>query len=74
MDKEKPNYDFDLPTNGLNDVLYALGNFESCSTKDVPVVVEDENGRIEHIKHIWYDPVRDMVRISIGDVNFVDAD
>ena len=38
----------------------------------VPVFVEDENGRLEEISHIWYDPVRQMIRLSVWDVEFVD--
>lgn len=38
-----------------------------------PVFVEDENGRLENITHIWYDPTRKMIRLTVGDVEFSDA-
>ena len=38
----------------------------------VPVFVEDENGRLENITHIWYDPTRQMIRPTVGGVEFQD--
>ena len=74
-EQNKPVAEFDLPTNELDDVITTLSAFEVAHIdKHTPVVVEDENGRIEHIGHMWYDPVRDMIRISVKDVEFVDAE
>lgn len=40
----------------------------------VPVFVEDENGRLENITHIWYDPTRHMIRMTVGGVEFNDSE
>ena len=40
----------------------------------IPVFVEDENGRLENITHIWYDPIRKMIRLTIDDVYFTDTE
>lgn len=40
----------------------------------VPVYVEDENGRLENIVHIWYDSTRQMIRLSVGGVEFQDSE
>lgn len=40
----------------------------------VPVFVEDENGRLENITHIWYDPARQMIRLTVGGVEFNDSE
>lgn len=71
-EQDKPVTEFDLPTNELQDVIATLNAF--AVNKGTPVVVEDENGRIEHMKHMWYDRERDMIRISIEGVEFVDAE
>lgn len=39
----------------------------------IPVFVEDENGRLENITHIWYDKERGMIRLTVGDVEFQDS-
>lgn len=70
-----PVMEFDLPTNELDDVITTLSAFEVAGLdKHTPVVVEDENGRIEHLGHMWFDPLRGMIRISVKDVEFVDAE
>ncbi len=74
-EQNKPVMEFDLPTNELHDVVLTLDAFAVAGLdKKIPVVVEDENGRIEHIKHMWFDPLRGMIRITIGDVVFEDAE
>lgn len=40
----------------------------------IPVLVEDEEGRLENITHIWYDQTRGMLRLTVAGVNFVDAE
>ena len=40
----------------------------------VPVFVEDENGRLENVTHIWYDPTRHMIRLTVGGVEFNDSE
>lgn len=40
----------------------------------IPVFVEDENGRLENITHIWYDPVRKMIRLTVDGVYFSDSE
>lgn len=70
-----PVMEFDLPTNELDDVITTLSAFEVAGLdKHVPVVVEDENGRIEHIGHMWFDPLRGMIRMSVKGVEFNDAE
>ena len=70
-----PVMEFDLPTNELDDVITTLTGFEVAGLdKRVPVVVEDENGRIEHITHMWFDPLRGMIRMSVKGVEFKDAE
>ena len=39
-----------------------------------PVFVEDENGRLENIVHIWYDSTRHMIRLTVGGVEFQDSE
>ena len=74
-EQDKPVAEFDLPTNELDDVITTLTGFEVAGLdKHTPVVVEDENGRIEHLGHMWFDPLRGMIRISVKDVEFVDAE
>lgn len=70
-----PVMEFDLPTNELDDVITTLTGFEVAGLdKHIPVVVEDENGRIEHIGHMWFDPLRGMIRMSVKGVEFKDAE
>lgn len=40
---------------------------------EVSVLVEDEEGRCEYITNIWYDDIRDMIRMTVGGVEFIDA-
>ena len=40
---------------------------------EVSVLVEDENGRCEYITNIWYDDVRDMIRMTVSGVEVIDA-
>ena len=70
-----PVMEFDLPTNELHDVVLTLDAFAIAGLdKKIPVVVEDENGRIEHISHMWFDPLRGMIRMSVKGVEFKDAE
>lgn len=74
-EQDNPVMEFDLPTNELDDVITTLTGFEVAGlAKSVPVVVEDENGRIEHITHMWFDPLRGMIRMSVKGVEFKDAE
>ena len=74
-EQNKPVMEFDLPTNELDDVITTLSAFEVAHIdKHTPVVVEDENGRIEHITHMWFDPLRGMIRMSVKGVEFKDAE
>lgn len=74
-EQNKPVAEFDLPTNELDDVITTLTGFEVAHIdKHTPVVVEDENGRIEHIGHMWFDPLRGMIRMSVKGVEFKDAE
>lgn len=52
--------------NALQDAVMA------CKDSHIPVVIEDENGRIEHICHIWLDKERGMLRLSVAGVVFID--
>lgn len=74
-EQDNPVMEFDLLTNELDDVITTLTGFEVAGlAKSVPVVVEDENGRIEHISHMWFDPLRGMIRMSVKGVEFKDAE
>ena len=54
----------------LQDCVFACPEADNS----VPVFVEDENGRLENITHIWYDPTRHMIRLTVGGVEFNDAE
>lgn len=55
----------------LQDAVLAIDGAEKMT---VPVFVEDENGRLENITHIWYDPTRKMIRLTVGGVEFTDSE
>jgi len=55
----------------LQDAVLAIDGAEKMT---VPVFVEDENGRLENITHIWYDPTRQMIRLTVGSVEFQDSE
>jgi hypothetical protein len=72
---EKEPYDADLTEGSayelvqrLQDAILSVDGPKST----VPVYVEDENGRLEDIVHIWYDSTRQMIRLSVGGVEFED--
>lgn len=44
------------------------------SALNCPVFVEDENGRLENVTHIWYDHTRHMIRLTVGGVEFTDSE
>lgn len=50
----------------LQDIALAVGKV------GLSVMVEDEEGRVEHISALWYDRERDMIRMSVNDVKFED--
>lgn len=39
---------------------------------NLAIMVEDENGRCENAVYLWYDEARDMLRLSVEGVEFVD--
>ncbi len=43
-------------------------------SEEIGVVVEDTEGEIRNITAMWYDRVREMVRLKIGNTKFEDAD
>lgn len=55
----------------LQDAVLSIDGAEKMT---VPVFVEDENGRLENITHIWYDPTRHMIRLTVGGVEFTDSE
>ena len=55
----------------LQDAVLAIDGAEKMT---VPVFVEDENGRLENITHIWYDQTRHMIRLTVGGVEFNDSE
>ena len=55
----------------LQDAVLSVPAYKPALT--CPVFVEDENGRLENITYIWYDPTRHMIRLTVGGVNFEDA-
>lgn len=55
----------------LQDAVLSIDGAEKMT---VPVFVEDENGRLENITHIWYDPTRQMIRLTVGGVEFNDSE
>ena len=55
----------------LQDAVLAIDGAEKMT---VPVFVEDENGRLENITHIWYDKTRHMIRLTVGGVEFNDSE
>ena len=54
----------------LQDCVFACPEVDNS----VPVFVEDENGRLENITHIWYDQTRHMIRLTVGGVEFNDSE
>lgn len=39
---------------------------------DLPVMIEDEEGQVEHICNAWYDATRGILRLSLRSVRFTD--
>ena len=75
---EKAPYDADFTEGSayelvqkLQDAVLAIDGAEKMT---VPVFVEDENGRLENITHIWYDHTRHMIRLTVGGVEFNDSE
>ena len=54
----------------LQDCVFACPEADNS----VPVFVEDENGRLENVTHIWYDQTRHIIRLTVGCVEFNDAE
>ena len=74
---EKAPYDADLTEGSAYELVQRLQ--DAVLSIDgpkmaVPVYVEDENGRLENIVHIWYDHTRQMIRLTVGDVEFQDSE
>ena len=74
---EKAPYDADLTEGSAYELVQKLQ--DAVLSIDgpkitVPVYVEDENGRLENIVHIWYDHTRQMIRLTVGDVEFQDSE
>ena len=74
----KAPYDADLTEGSACELAQRLQNAvlsvpADKSALNCPVFVEDENGRLENIVHIWYDHTRHMIRLTVGGVNFEDA-
>ena len=70
-------FDLDLCTGTALELAKALQDAvlaDKDADNNVPVFVEDENGRLENITHIWYDPTRKMIRLTVADVEFKDAE
>lgn len=55
--------------------LIDMLNVAIAKSKDheVPIHVEDENGRLENVTYVWYDKTRHMIRMSVGGVEFSDS-
>ena len=72
---EKAPYDAGLTEGSAYELVQ---NLQNCVLSidgpkmTVPVFVEDENGRLENITHIWYDHTRQMIRLTVGGVEFHD--
>lgn len=74
---EKTPYDADLTEGSAYELVQRLQ--DAVLSIDgpkvtVPVYVEDENGRLENIVHIWYDQTRQVIRLTVGDVEFRDSE
>lgn len=74
----RTGYDADLTEGSACELAQRLQNAvlsvpADKSALNCPVFVEDENGRLENIVHIWYDHTRHMIRLTVGGVNFEDA-
>ena len=71
-------YDDDLTEGSVYELDQKLGDAILSVPADklalnCPVFVEDENGRLENITHIWYDQTRHMIRLTVGGVEFTDS-
>ena len=64
----KPEGNFDYG----QDLIGVIQDAEKTLGEPVPVVVEDENGRIANISYAWFDKERGMVRISVAETKFED--
>ena len=73
----QPAYDAGLTEGSAYELVQ---NLQNCVLSidgpkmTVPVYVEDENGRLENITHIWYDHTRQMIRLTVGEVEFQDSE
>ena len=74
---EKAPYDADLTEGSAYELVQKLQDAVLSidgQKATVPVYVEDENGRLENITHIWYDHTRQMIRLTVGGVEFQDSE
>ena len=74
---EKAPYDADLTEGSAYELVQRLQDAVLSidgPKATVPVYVEDENGRLENIVHIWYDHTRQMIRLTVGGVEFQDSE
>ena len=69
-------FDEDLTEGTAYELVQKLQDAVLASTEKItlPVLVEDEEGRLENITHIWYDQTRGMLRLTVAGVEFVDAE
>ena len=74
----QPAYDADLKEGSAYELVLKLQDcvlsIDGAKKMTVPVFVEDENGRLENIVHIWYDHTRQMIRLTVGGVEFQDSE
>lgn len=67
-------YEADTPEGTAYELVQKLQDAVLASKNPgISVCVEDEDGRLEYIEHIWYDEQMQMIRMSLRDVVFEDA-
>ena len=67
-------YEADTPEGTAYELVQKLQDAVLASKNPgISVCVEDEEGRLEYIEHIWYDEQMQMIRMSLRDVVFEDA-
>lgn len=74
----EPPYDADCTEGTAYELVQKLQDavlsIDGIQKTTVPVFVDDENGRLENVTHIWYDPTRQMIRLTVGGVEFSDSE
>lgn len=67
-------YEADTPEGTAGELIRKLQDAVQASKNlGISVCVEDENGRLEYIEHIWYDNEMNMIRMSLRGVVFEDV-